>query len=45
MNISIDLHGVYYIYVNVVTLEELSKRVMRGRKGDKHCRISWFMEL
>jgi hypothetical protein len=25
--------------------EELSKGMMRGRKGDKHCRISWFMEI
>jgi hypothetical protein len=31
--------------VDVDTLEELTRRVMKGRKGDKHCRISWFMEI
>jgi hypothetical protein len=31
--------------VDVDTLKELSRGVMRGRKGDKHCRTSWFMEI
>jgi hypothetical protein len=31
--------------VDVDILEEISKGVMKGRKGDKHCRTSWFMEI
>jgi hypothetical protein len=38
--------NVYCIYViNVLLGEELSRGVMRGRKRDKHCRASWFMEI
>jgi hypothetical protein len=36
---------VYCLYVDADILEEISKRVMRGRKGDKHYRTSWFMEI
>jgi hypothetical protein len=32
-----------YVYVDI--LEELSRGVMRGRKGDKHYKASWFMEI
>jgi hypothetical protein len=31
--------------VDVDTLEEISRGVMRGRKGNKHDRTSWFMEI
>jgi hypothetical protein len=31
--------------VDVDILEEINKGVMKGRKGDKHCRTSWFMEI
>jgi len=30
-----------YVYVDLLG-EELSIGVMRGRKGGKHCRTSWF---
>jgi hypothetical protein len=33
-----------YIYVDLLG-EELNRGVMRGKKGEKHCRTSWFMEI
>jgi hypothetical protein len=33
-----------YVYVNILG-DELSKGIMKGRKGEKHCRTSWFMEI
>jgi hypothetical protein len=33
-----------YVYANLLG-EELSRGVMRGRKGEKHFRASWFMEI
>jgi len=33
-----------YVYVDLLG-EELSGGVMKGRKGEKHCKTSWFMEI
>jgi hypothetical protein len=33
-----------YVYANLLG-EELSRGVTRGRKGEKHFRASWFMEI
>ncbi len=36
----------YCLYViDVILGKELSKGVTRGRKGDKHYRASWSMEI
>jgi hypothetical protein len=33
-----------YVYADLLG-KKLSKGVIRRRKGEKHCRISWFMEI
>jgi hypothetical protein len=32
------------VYVDFLG-KELNKGILKGRKGEKHCRTSWFMEI
>jgi hypothetical protein len=33
-----------YVYANILG-HELNRGVMRVRKGEKYCKVSWFMEI
>jgi hypothetical protein len=33
-----------YIYVDILGLE-LNRGVMKGKKGEKHCKTSWVIEI